>query len=231
MSGFLLYWEKKILSTQWGLPCPAWPSSRAAGPNLTKWVLFYCTEKKNPRYSTRAAMSCMTLSYLLFQYCLISISWSLQFNSALLSHMLFLLCGVLFTWITLAHHRGLSLCTPYSERHSLTKFLLCFSFPVVLFLFQIRSDQISRSVVSDSLRPHESHHARPPGGGHHQLPEFTQTHVHRVSDAIQPSHPLSSPSPLAPNPSQHQSLFQWVNFSFLAPSFTMWKYTFYCMVG
>ena len=41
---------------------------------------------------------------------------------------------------------------------------------------------------------------------HHQLPEFTQTHVHPVSDAIQPSHPLSSPSPPAPNPSQHQSL-------------------------
>ena len=43
---------------------------------------------------------------------------------------------------------------------------------------------------------------------HHQLPEFTQTHVHRVSDAIQPSHPLLSPFPPAPNPSQHQSLFQ-----------------------
>ena len=38
---------------------------------------------------------------------------------------------------------------------------------------------------------------------HHLLPEFTQTHVHRVGDAIQPSHPLSSPSPPAPNPSQH----------------------------
>ena len=46
---------------------------------------------------------------------------------------------------------------------------------------------------------------------HHQLPEFTQTHVHWVSDAIQPSHPLSSPSPPAPNPSQHQGLFQWVS--------------------
>jgi len=43
---------------------------------------------------------------------------------------------------------------------------------------------------------------------YHQLPEFTETHVHRVSDAIQPSHPLSSPSPPASNPSQHQSLFQ-----------------------
>ena len=48
---------------------------------------------------------------------------------------------------------------------------------------------------------------------HHQLLEFTQTHVHRVSDAIQPSHPLSSPSPPAPNPSQRQCLFQWVNSS------------------
>ena len=42
----------------------------------------------------------------------------------------------------------------------------------------------------------------------YQLPEFTQTHVHRVGDAIQPSHPLSSPSPPAPNPSQHQGLFK-----------------------
>ena len=48
---------------------------------------------------------------------------------------------------------------------------------------------------------------------HHQLPEFTQTHMHRVSDDIQPSHSLSSPSPPAPNPSQHQGLFQWVNSS------------------
>ena len=48
---------------------------------------------------------------------------------------------------------------------------------------------------------------------HHQLPEFAQTHVHRASDAIQPSHPLSSPFPPAPNPSQHQSIFQWVSSS------------------
>ena len=46
---------------------------------------------------------------------------------------------------------------------------------------------------------------------HHQLPEFAQTHVHQVSDAIQPSHPLLSPSPPAFNLSQHQSLFQWVS--------------------
>ena len=48
---------------------------------------------------------------------------------------------------------------------------------------------------------------------HHKPPEFTQTHAHQVGDAIQPSHPLSSPSPPAPNPSQHQGLFQWVNSS------------------
>ena len=47
---------------------------------------------------------------------------------------------------------------------------------------------------------------------HHQLPELTQTHVHQVSDAIQPSHPLSSPSPSAFNFSQHQDLFPWVSF-------------------
>ena len=72
-------------------------------------------------------------------------------------------------------------------------------------------DQISRSVMSDTLDPMNC--STPGLPVHHQLPEFTQTHVHRVSDAIQPSHPLSSPSPPACNPSQHQSLFQWVNSS------------------
>ena len=56
-------------------------------------------------------------------------------------------------------------------------------------------------------------HSTPGLPVHHQLLEFTQTHIHRVSDAIQPSHPLSSPSPPDPNPSQHQNLFQWVNSS------------------
>ena len=67
------------------------------------------------------------------------------------------------------------------------------------------SDQISRSVVSDSLRPHESQHTRPPCPS--PTPGVHSDHVHLVSDTIQPSHPLSSPSP-APNPSQHHSLFQ-----------------------
>ena len=77
--------------------------------------------------------------------------------------------------------------------------------------YLIQFSSVQSLSLSDSLRPHESQHARPPY--HHQLPEFTQTHVHRVDDAIQPSHPLSSHFPPAPNPSQHQSLYQWVNFS------------------
>ena len=59
---------------------------------------------------------------------------------------------------------------------------------------------------------------------HRQLPEFTQTHIHLVSDAIQPSHPLSFPSPLAPNPSQHQSLFQWVALHIRWPKY--WSFSF-----
>ena len=67
-------------------------------------------------------------------------------------------------------------------------------------------------------------HSTPGLPVHHQLPEFTQTHVHRVSDAIQPSHPLSSPSPPAPNPSQHQSLFQYVNSSHEVNKY--WNFSF-----
>ena len=56
-------------------------------------------------------------------------------------------------------------------------------------------------------------HSTPGLPVHHQLLEFTLTHVHRLGNAIQPSHPLSSPSPPAPNPSQHRGLFQWVSSS------------------
>ena len=81
----------------------------------------------------------------------------------------------------------------------------------VQWIFKIISVQFSCSVVSNSLRPHELQHARPP------CPSPTSG-VYSNScpsscDAIQPSHPLSSPSPPAPSPSQHQGLFQWVNSS------------------
>ena len=73
---------------------------------------------------------------------------------------------------------------------------------------QIRSVAQSCSTLCDPMN-----RSTPGLPVHHQLPEFTQTHVHWISDAIQPSHLLLSPSPPAPNPSQHQSLFQWVNSS------------------
>ena len=69
--------------------------------------------------------------------------------------------------------------------------------------YQIRSVAQSCPTLCNSMN-----RSTPGFPVHHQLPEFIQTHVHRVSDAIQPSHPLSSPSPPAPNPSQHQGLFQ-----------------------
>ena len=71
------------------------------------------------------------------------------------------------------------------------------------------SVQLSCSVISNSLWPHESQQAGLPV--HHQLPGFTQTHVHWVSDAIQSSHPLSPTSSPAFNLSQHQGLLQWVS--------------------
>ena len=67
-------------------------------------------------------------------------------------------------------------------------------------------------------------HSMPGLPVHHQLLEFTQTHVHRVSDAIQPSHPPSSPSRFSPNPSQHQSLFQWSTLRMRWPKY--WSFSF-----
>ena len=75
---------------------------------------------------------------------------------------------------------------------------------------ELRRKRFSRSVMSNSLWPHELQHARPPC--HHQLPELAQIHVHQVCDAIQPSHPLTSSSP-AFNLSQHQGHFKWITSS------------------
>jgi len=80
---------------------------------------------------------------------------------------------------------------------------------VLVFLFS--SVQFSRSVVSDSLWPHEPQHTRPPCLS--PTPKVYQTHVHWVGDAIQTSHPLSSPSPPALSRSQHQGLLKWLSSS------------------
>ena len=75
----------------------------------------------------------------------------------------------------------------------------------------LNSVQFSHSVVSDSLWPHESQHTRPPCPS--PTPRVYPNLCPSSGDVIQPSHPLSSPSPSAPNPSQHQGLFQWVSSS------------------
>ena len=80
-------------------------------------------------------------------------------------------------------------------------------FPAEIFI----SVQFSSVAQSCLTLCDPTNHSTPGLLIHHQLLEYTQTHVHWFGDAIQPSHPLSSPSPPAPNPSQHQSIFQWVN--------------------
>ena len=73
-------------------------------------------------------------------------------------------------------------------------------------LVQFRSVTLTSPTLCSPMN-----HSTPGLAVHHQLPEFTQTHVHWVGDAIQPSHPLLSPSPPSLNLSQHQGLFKWVS--------------------
>ena len=89
--------------------------------------------------------------------------------------------------------------------------LLSFASGTLVFSAQILSVQFSSVAQSCPTLCNPMNCSTPGLPVHHQLPEFIQTYVHQVGDAIQPSHPLSSPSPPAPNPSQHQGLFQWVN--------------------
>ena len=95
-----------------------------------------------------------------------------------------------------AHHQSMHLWSSPQTKWSIIKF------PSV----QFNSVTQSCPTLFDPMN-----HSTPGLPVHHRLPKFTQTHVHHVGDAIQPSHPLSFPSPSAPNPSQHQGLFQWVN--------------------
>ena len=103
---------------------------------------------------------------------------------------------------------------------SLLSFFLSFPVCPMFFLSEIFASQHFRADVTNHREIssvqllsrvrlcHPMNHSTPGLPVHHQLPEFTQTHVHCVSDAIQPSHPPSSPSPPALNLSQHQGLFK-----------------------
>ena len=102
----------------------------------------------------------------------------------------------------------LILCRPFS--FCLLSFPASGSFPRSQFFASVQFSSVTQ--LCPTLCDHMNH-STPGLPVHHQLPEFTETHIHRVSDAIQPSHPLSSPSPPAPKLSQHQGLFQWVNSS------------------
>ena len=98
----------------------------------------------------------------------------------------------------------------YPLEYILSTYGNSFAYSTLLF----SSVQFSSVAQSCPTLCNPMNHSTPGLPVHHQLPEFIQTHVHQVGDAIQPSHPLSSPSPPAPNPSQHRSfpmsqLFAW----------------------
>ena len=116
---------------------------------------------------------------------------------------MFLLIWRIIGWFCFWNFLGSASWKPFS--------LTCLPDPKWLFRIVFSSVQSSRSVVSDSLQPHEPQHARPPCPS--PTPGVTQTHVHWVGDAIQPSHPLSSPSPSTLNLSPHWGLFKCVSSS------------------
>ena len=109
------------------------------------------------------------------------------------------------------HHCCAFHCLDCEIEHLLLSIFICHlafllkEFPVLILAHSVQFRSVAQScpTLCDPMN-----RSTPGLFVHHQLLEFTQTHVHRVSDAIQPSHPLSCPSPPAPNPSQHQGLFQ-----------------------
>ena len=104
-------------------------------------------------------------------------------------------------WVPDTHSSNLLVNTPSIGSLS---FWLTLLIPSQISCYSVQFSPVAQScpTLCDPMN-----HSTPGLPVHHQRPEFTQTHVHRVRDAIQPSHPLLSPSPPAPNPSQHQSLF------------------------
>ena len=140
------------------------------------------------------------------------------------SKLPFLVCGVFYnTVLNLPHLLSMApqnvapasvLVSPVSWKHTFSVSYsqpLFASDPLSSFLQELESESEVAQLCLTLCDP--MNRSTPGLPVHHQLPEFTQTHVHWVGDAIQPSHPLSSPTPPAPNPSQHPSLFQWVNSS------------------
>ena len=104
------------------------------------------------------------------------------------------------------------------QHNSKASIIQCSAF----FMVQLQFSSVAQSCLTHYDSPMDC--STPGYHVHQQLPEFTQTHVHWVGDAIQPSHPLSAPSPPAFNLSQHQGLFQWVSSSHQWPKY--WSFSF-----
>ena len=120
-----------------------------------------------------------------------------------------------FDWtqhLTIFYTNKLSRSLLLQDVFDLTFTLLMLTYQSV-FIHQIIIIQFSSIAQSCLTLCDPMNHSRPGLPVHHQLPESTQTHVHWTGDAIQPSHPLLSPSPPALNLSQHQGLFKWVSAS------------------
>ena len=153
-------------------------------------------------------------SCLLSQWCHLTILSSVTFSSCPQSFLWGKTPSGCFSmsWLFTSDGQGIEASASASVLSMNIQRSLSLFFFFLSLIFQL-SAQLSSVAQSCPTLCNPMNHSTPGLPVHHQLPEFTQTHVHRVGDAIQPSHPLSSPSPPAPNPSQHQSLFQWVNSS------------------
>ena len=135
-------------------------------------------------------------------------TWILFLSSATSQgHNRYILIGKKYIYI-LAINQIVSMCQNIFEKFMPEIRLFFLKVPMVVGGVMFSSVTQSRRTLCDPMN-----RSTPGLPVHHQLPEGTQTHVHWVGDAIHPSHPLSSPSPPAPNPSQHQGLFQWVSSS------------------
>ena len=175
------------------------------------WIIFHCLDM--PYFDIH-------LSVDIWLFLPLAIMGNAAVNRFLCGHLTFswvctLVWNLLDYMVTLFNFLGTAKLF-YTQPHHFTIYeSYNFSmFPPMLVIVHLFDYSIFRSVAQSCLTLCDPMNSSTPGlPVHHQLPEFTQTHVHRVSDAIQPSHSLSSPSPPAPNPSQHQGLFQWVNSS------------------
>ena len=193
----LVFWPRDM----WDLNSPtrSWTHMSCIGRHsLTHWTARDVPSRSGPRY--RCFYLCVQVHFWVFLKP--SVMMPQQLVSASSYH----------------NHGGLWLLTAVFDSSELVKYNLGdiiqtrnFHLPTPLLHTWGCSVQFSSVAQSCPTLCDSMNRSMPGLPVHHQLPEFTQTHIHRVGDAIQPSHPLSSSFPPAPNPSQHQSLFQWVN--------------------